>query len=144
MKCKICGRTGQLHILGIDLSGGDPKNDVCQACKLKQSLQEFKSLEELDQFESDYIDLEKQLKGTIQAMPEPLEVPKGFEGLALTPMSIYKHVQEVLAEIKIRKMEMLTEEDSELRLSYLRKKAVEEEAFEQASELQKQLDKLKK
>ncbi len=144
MKCKICGRTGQLHILGINLSGGNPRNDVCQACQLKESLRDFKSLEDLEMFEARYLSLEKSTKEIIQAMPEALQAPKGLEGLALTPMSVFKHIQEVLAEIKVRRMELLTDEDSEFRLNYLLKKAIEEEDFEQADKLQRQLDDLKK
>jgi hypothetical protein len=69
------------------------------------------------------------------------DVPESLQQFAFTPLSTYKTVQVILAELKSLRMEALTAEDSETRLKYELKKSLEAEDYNRSAEIR---DKLKK
>lgn len=62
----------------------------------------------------------------------------------MTPLSSYKSIQAVLADLRAQRMVALTDMDSEVRLEYELKKSLAAEDYAQSAEIRDKLNKKKK
>lgn len=136
MKCSLCGKTGES--ISIFHNPDTGKTDqICQSCMITMQSQSIKDLDEADRMLAEYEELSQRMESLIQSTP-PEHMPEPMPG-AFTPMSMFKGIQAAIADLKSRRMELLTQEGGEFRLRYELKKALAEEDYEKAEELRKKL-----
>lgn len=146
-QCAVCGRTDLQLTITINASTMTKKN-ICSVClnnggpsgKTKKKV----DLKQLDKQIADYEDLAKKYEEMIREMPEMPELPAGLERFAMTPLSSYKSIQAVLADLRAQRMAALTDMDSEVRLEYELKKSLAVEDYAQSAEIRDKLNKKKK
>jgi protein-arginine kinase activator protein McsA len=143
-QCSICGRTDLPLTITIN-ANTMTKRTICSVClhnggpsgKKKKKV----DLKQLDKEIANYEDLAKKYEEMIKEIPEMPELPAGLEQFAMTPLSGYKSIQAVLADLRAQRMAAMTEMDSEVRLEYELKKSLAAEDYAQSAEIR---DKLKK
>lgn len=136
MKCSLCGKEDQPISIFHNAETGKT-DEICQSCLAVMESQKIKDLAEADRMLQEYEELSQSLESLLKMNPKtdgPASVPGAF-----TPMSMFKGLQTAIAELKSRRMELLTQEDGEFRLRYELKRAVEAEDFEKAEEIRKKL-----
>ena len=136
MKCTFCGKDNQpVSIFHNQDTGKSDK--ICASCMAVMESQQVKDLEEADRMLEEYQELSKSLESLIQKSPQ-IDGAESIPG-AFTPLSMFKGIQTAIAELKSRRMELLTKEDGAFRLRYELKRAIEEEDYEKAEEIRKKL-----
>ncbi|HHS95709.1 MAG TPA: hypothetical protein ENJ45_03900 [Phaeodactylibacter sp.] len=115
---------------------------VCQSCMAASDLGDEPNLDEIDEMLEAYRELEKKIEDFIEEHPEPIKVPEELKPFAFTPISMYKSLQAVVADLKIKRIDLITKEDSKARLEYSLKKALQDEDFEKAERLKDKLSTL--
>ncbi|MFN0035523.1 MAG: hypothetical protein ACKVUS_10675 [Saprospiraceae bacterium] len=138
MKCSNCGQEGQTLTTYINAATGQASY-ICSKCQAAQAASEVSTPEELDEMISEYEELAEKAERIIKAQPEMPEIPQGLASLAFTPLSLYEGIQSALAELKTRRMELITRASSEERLKYELKKALEEEDYEKSARIRDEL-----
>ncbi len=138
MKCTQCGQRG-LGIAAFANTAGGKTDYKCDRCMAKNQAQSIKSVREIDELIAQYEKLDKTLEDIIKQLPQPLDIPKGLGGFAMSPMSSYKSVQIFLAELRPRRMELLAEVENESRLQYELEKALKDEDYDKAAEIRAKL-----
>lgn len=136
-KCSRCMQPIQgMASLTLVASPGQGATRICGRCAADDHAKSLTSIEEADDFIEDTMQSIASLEKIIAKLPEMPAVPEGLEG-AMTPLTVYRTMQLHLAAFKSRRMEMLTEADSEVRLAYEIKKAIEAEDYELAQQLKR-------
>lgn len=140
MKCSVCGRTDVMLLTGINEQ--TRQSDVtCLICQMRNALRDGSNLCVLDKQIEELEEMSGRLERLINLAPKMPDVPESLQQFAFTPLSTYKTVQAILAELRSLRMEALTDEDSETRLKYELKKSLEAEDYNRSAEIR---DKLKK
>jgi protein-arginine kinase activator protein McsA len=134
MNCTTCGEKAEGMIIKLDMSTMTPSY-ICGKCMAKESNSQQNSLEDIDRQINEYEKLSLKYEELIQKMPLMPEIPKGLESFAMTPLTQYKSLQYHLAEAKARRLQLLTEKDSDARLEYELKKSLEEEDYEKSAQI---------
>ena len=148
MKCTTCGRSDLTLVTCIDASTMKMKR-VCPVCIQKGhpgEQQRKPTLKELDERIAEYEAIALKAEAFIKDCPEMPELPPALAHLAkiaFTPMSHYKALQAVLAELKSQRMETLTNMDSDIRLQYELKKALAAEDYKQSAIIRDKIAQLK-
>ena len=142
MKCSICNKEAELIVPYINAETNETQN-ICMNCMSKHSIKQTKSVEEIDKIIKEHEKLISDLEELIKKMPKKMEIPKGLEAYAFTPRKLYSSLQKTLAELKIQRLEKLTEAGSKVTLEYELKIAIENEEYEKASKIKKKLELLK-
>lgn len=114
---------------------------TCLICRMRDALRNGSSLRELDEKIEELEEMSERLERLINLAPKMPDVPAALQQLAFTPLSTYKTIQAMLAELKGLRMEAITAEDSKTRLERELKKSLEAEDYERSAEIR---DKLKK
>lgn len=140
MKCSICGRTDTMLMTGIN-ELTQQSDLACLICQMRDALRDGDNLNVIDENIEKLEEMSGRLERLINLAPEMPNVPGGLQQFAFTPLSTYKTVQAILAELKGLRMEALTAEDSETRLKNELEKSLEAEDYERSAEIR---DKLKK
>jgi hypothetical protein len=146
-QCTRCGRTDLPLTTTIEARTMTTQK-ICSVCmasggasgKKKKKL----SLKRLDQEIAEYEDLARKYEQLIKDRPEMPKIPAGLESYAMTPLSNYKSIQAILADLRAQRMAAMTEMDSTVRLEYELKKSVEAEDYQQSAEIRDKLNKKKK
>ena len=136
MKCKICGETDNAGVTFLNATSGQA-DYVCLLCQVKEQAKGME-LEELNEQIESYEDLSVKYEELVKRVP-PMDETPGFLQ-AMTPLSMYKSIQNSLAAFKSRRMEILANMDNETRLKYQLKQALESEDYKKASEIRKKLE----
>lgn len=137
--CSICGQSLENSASPIEVFGESSEaRRRCAACLAKQHANSINSVEEADKSIDELKDLVSRLDKLIDQNPKIPRVPLGLEGVALSPLSVFRTLLTHLAETQSRRQEILTEDGSDARLAYEIKKAVAEEDYERAAELKRQ------
>jgi len=140
MKCSICGRTDAMLLTSI--TEQTRQSDVtCLICQVRDALRDGGNLSVFDEKIEKLEEMSGRLERLINLAPKIPDVPGGLQQFAFTPLSTYKTVQAILAELKGLRMEALTAEDSETRLKHALEKSLEAEDYERSAEIR---DKLRK
>ena len=108
---------------------------ICPKCQALDATDDLKSPDEMDKAIAELEAISKNLESIISRMPEMPDVPKGLESFAFTPLSMYKSVQESLAALRTRRVELMTRQGSTERLNYELRQAVERGDFEEAAKI---------
>lgn len=138
MKCSQCGQEG--HTLTTFVNASSMKASfICARCQAEASAKHITDWQELDRIIGEFEGLAASIEQMIKLHPEMPEVPEALASLAFTPLSMYQDLQTSLAVYKIRRMELMTLADSDERLEYELKKAIEEENYERSAEIRDQL-----
>ncbi len=142
-QCSNCGRTDLS--LTITFNASTMKRlQMCTVCLHNVGpggvSKRKESLKELDESIATYEDLSQKYESLIKEMPEMPELPDVLEKYAMTPMSAYKSIQAMLAELKSKRMKLMTEMDSEVRLNYELKKSLAQEDYEKSAEIRDKLN----
>ncbi len=140
--CTSCGRNDlNLNII-VNASLGKAEY-LCAVCLSKNhNKSQIRKIEEIDR------DIEKtekmvtDMEEIISAYDMP-SVPEGLEKFAMTPLSLYKSFQSILANLKFERMEILSNMETEEKLNIQLKHAIENQDFEKATTFRDQLNKLK-
>ena len=138
MKCKICGKENQAGAVFIHAETKS-SDYVCLSCQLKSEMADVKGLKEIDaniKMMEDVVDKFKTIVEEVGSMEG--EYPP--ELMAFSPLSFYKIAEQSLADLKIRRMELLLKEDKTTRLKYELQQAIEKEDFEKAAQIKAQLE----
>jgi hypothetical protein len=109
---------------------------VCPVCIQKGHPSERKkqpTLAELDASIAEYEAVALKAESFIKDFPEMPDLPPALAQIAFTPMSHYKALQAVLAELKSQRMEVLTNMESQSRLQYELKKSLAAEDYKQSA-----------
>jgi len=114
-------------------------NLTCMICQMRESLPAREDLSTFDKKIEELEAMSLQFEGLIRLMPEMPKLPDGIEQFAFTPLSAYKTIQHMLAEMKCLRMEALITDDSKVRLDYELKKSLETEDYEQSAEIRDRL-----
>ena len=138
MKCSICNKEGGMLVPHVNAETNKSQN-ICTDCLAKQSSQQAKSVEEIDNTIIEYEELLSKTEELIKLMPKEMAVPEGLENIAFTPMSMYNSLQKAVAELKTQRLKKLTEAGSEKALEYELKVAIENEEYEKAAEIKKMI-----
>jgi hypothetical protein len=137
--CSICGQSLENSASPIEVfSETGESRRRCASCLAKEHANSITTVEEADKSIDSLKDLVARLDKLIEQNPEMPSVSPGLEGIALTPLSVFRTLLFHLAETQSRRQEILTEDGSDARLAYEIKKAVAEEDYERAAELKRQ------
>jgi hypothetical protein len=147
-QCSICGRTDLPLTITIDASIMK-KRTICSVCMHNggpsgQAKKKKTSLKQLDKEIAQYEKLSKDLEEMIKAHPDMPDLPEAIARYAMTPMSNYKSVQAVLADLRAQRMAAMTDIDSETRLEYELKKSLAAEDYAESAVIRDKLNKKKK
>lgn len=142
-QCSNCGRTDlpltitinaatmkKLTMCSVCMYNGGPSGESKRKVNLKQ----------LDKDIADYEKLAKQYEKLIQDTPEMPELPSAILKYAMTPLSNYKSIQAILAELRSQRMVALTNMESETRLKYELKKSIDAEDYTQSAAIRDKLN----
>jgi hypothetical protein len=116
-------------------------NLTCMICQLRESMRSGEDLSTFDKKIAELEEMSRQFEGLIRLMPEIPKLPEDIEHFAFTPLSAYKTIQHMLAEMKCLRMETLIDYDSKVRLDYELKKSLEAEDYRQSAEIRNRLKK---
>ena len=142
-QCSNCGRTDIPLTITIN-AATMKKMTICSVCMYNggpsgQSKRKS-SLKQLDKDIADYEKLAKQYEKLIQETPETPELPSAISKYAMTPLSNYKSIQAILAELRSQRMAALTNMESETRLKYELKKSIDAEDYAQSATIRDKLN----
>lgn len=142
--CSGCGRSDlQLNIM-VNMS--QSKTDYLCAVCLSRSRNEEQEDDEtkLEELETSIKKTKKMIKRLEKDLPKMKmdEYPPEIEMFAITPMSMYKSFQAMLAEYKVQKMKILTRMDNPSKLKMELKKALKNEDFELAAVLRDKIERM--
>lgn len=144
--CTRCGRSDLPLTIAIDAANLKVEK-VCPVCMNTSGAENrpptVKSVAELDEEIAEYEDLAKRYEAMIKQRPEPDNLPPDLARYSVTPMSSYRSIQAVLADLKAQRLQAMTTLESETRLEYELKKALEVEDYKRSAELRDQLSKLR-
>lgn len=144
--CSRCGRSDLPLTIAIDAVNLKVEK-VCPVCMKAGSAEnkhpKAKTVAELDKEIAEYEDQAKKYEALIKEQPKQDNLPDNLARYAVTPMSSYRSIQAVLADLKAQRMQAMTTLESETRLEYELKKALEVEDYKRSAELRDQLNKLK-
>jgi len=141
-RCTSCGRDDlNLNIL-VNAELGETQY-LCAVCISKNQNKAH---------ERKLVDIEKEITETEKMIANMEEIistvempsmPKELERFAVTPLSLYKSFQAILANLKSERMEILSGMDTIEKLNVLLERAIENEDFEQSAILRDKLSNLK-
>ena len=142
-QCSNCGRTDLPLTITIN-AATMKKLTICSVCMYNggpsgQSKRKV-NLKQLDKDIADYEKLAKQYEKLIQDTPEMPELPSAILKYAMTPLSNYKSIQAILAELRSQRMAALTNMESETRLKYELKKSIDAEDYTQSAAIRDKLN----
>jgi hypothetical protein len=127
-----------LPIVSMDSS---QSTTTCLVCQMHSSLGNKYGLKELDKQIEQLETLGAGLENIVKAMPVKSEPPAEMQQLAFSPLSAYKSIQTLLAELKSLRLKAVTNTDSEERLLYELKKSLEAENYEKSAQIRDELKK---
>lgn len=114
---------------------------ICGRCAAKLQAEEIKSLDDADKL---IAETEEQIELVERILSKFPEMPAAFGGLdsvAMTPMSIYRTLQNCLEACENRRLELFQAMDIGQRLRHELDKAVACQDFERAAKIKRQLEK---
>ena len=132
MKCSVCGQesTGLTTFVN---AATFKATYICAKCQAEEMAKHIEDPAEIDELIEEYEEMAKKIESIIQRRPEMPEVPPALAAFAMTPLSLYQGIKLSIAELKIRRMELMTAVDSDERLAYELKKSIEAENYEKAA-----------
>lgn len=146
-QCSVCGRTDLPLTFTIEAMTMDMRR-ICSVCMHNNGPsgeEEIEvSLEELDEDIAKYEEMAKMYEDAIKKSPESYDLPEDIEPYLITPMSAYKGIQAIIADLRSQRMKALTKMDSEVRLNYELEKALAAEDYALSAEIRDKLSKIKK
>jgi hypothetical protein len=113
---------------------------MCSRCAIEQHANKLQTVEEADRCIAETMEEIEAVERLLAKFPQMPAVPEGLQGIAMTPLSIYKTFQHYLAAFTSRRLELIQEMGSEARLRYELDKAIETEEYERAAEIKRQLN----
>jgi hypothetical protein len=145
--CSRCGRS-DLPLTITFNSATFESQKICSVC-MHNSGASGKSkrkvdVKKLDKEIAELEDLSKKYEELIKKQPEPDDLPPELARYAITPMSSYKSIQAMLADLRSQRMAAMTSMEDETRLNYELKKAVASEDYKKSAQLRDKLKKIKK
>jgi hypothetical protein len=146
-QCTVCGRTDLPLTITINASTMTKKT-ICSVCMRNggpsgQAKKKKVNLKQLDKEIAEYEKLAKKFEEMIKDRPEMPELPAALAQYAMTPMSNYKSIQAILADLRAQRMAAMTDMNSEVRLEYELKKSLAAEDYEQSAVIRDKLNKKK-
>ena len=141
-RCGECGGTVGPFTTYFNASTAET-HYVCNRCSAEGSASEITDLAEIDQhiaeIESNLLKMEPMLK---QSTRQDDDLPEALRQFVQTPMSVYKSMQDYLAALKTRRVELVRTTRNPEKLKYELDKLLSEENYEAAALLKKELDTL--
>lgn len=140
--CPNCGQERLLSPSVVTISVSSPSSPeiLCARCAAEQHAATLQSVEEADRLIADVTEKLETLEGMIAMSPQIPTVPSGLESLAMTPMNIYRMLQDHVTAFKVRRLELMTSMESDERLQIELKKAIDAEDYKLAAEIKRKLD----
>ena len=141
-RCSECGGTVGPFTTYFNASAAET-HYVCNRCSAEGSAAQFDDLAELDEHIAkvgrDLVEMEPLLKKSSRSN----DLPDGLAQFAHTPMTIYKSMQDYLAALKTRRIELLATTRNPEKLQYELDKLLSEEKYEEVAALKKEIDDLR-
>lgn len=139
MKCSICRREAKGLTTFVN-AANFKATYVCVRCQASNMVQDINDPKEIDTLLDEYREMSERMESVIEKHPEMPQLPPILAALAMTPISVYEGVQFVMAELKVRRMELMTQTDSKERLKYELEKALQAEDYERAALIRDKLN----
>ncbi len=141
--CARCGRS-DLQLTTTIEARTLKTEKICPVCMgnggARNDKPKQKSVAELDEEISSYEELAVSMEEIIKKSPDFEEnIDPELLKHVMTPQSSYRTIQAILADLKAQRMQAMASMDSEARLQYELKKAVEAEDFEKSAALRDRL-----
>ena len=140
-RCGKCGGTAKPFTMFANASTGESYS-LCINCMSSRTANYVDDLGELDELISQHEEMITGLESIIKERGK-MEISPEIEEFGFTPMSTYKMAQLTLASLKAKRLELLSNDKNEGRLQYELDKKIDEENYEEARAIQKELDELK-
>ena len=141
-RCTSCGRDDLNLNIMVNAQLGET-HYLCAVC-LSKNHNSAKG-RKLEDIEKEIVKTEKMIadmEEIISTYDMP-SMPEGLEKFAVTPLSLYKSFQAVLASLKSERMEILSSMETAEKLNLQLEKAIENQDFEKSAIIRDQLNKLK-
>ena len=142
-RCSECGGTVGPFTTYVNASTAET-HYVCNRCSAEESAASFTDLAEIDahiaEIESGLAKMEPMLK---QSNRKEDDLPAGLAQFVQTPMSMYKSMQDYLAALKTRRIELIGTTRNPEKLQYELDKLVSDENYEEAALLKKEMEDLR-
>jgi len=141
-RCTSCGRNDLNLSIMVNAELGETQF-VCAVCLSKnQNKTQNRTLEDVNK---EIVETEKMIADMeeIISTVEMPDLPDALEKFAVTPLSLYKSFQAILANLKSERMEILNSMDTETKLNVQLEIAIKNEDFEQSAIIRDKLNNLK-
>ncbi len=142
MKCSLCGEESEGMLTMFNIATMTP-TFLCSKCQAREAVKKIKTIKKVDAQIQEFEELAANYERMISQVPEMPDVPEALAAFAMTPLTAYKGVQYYLAELRARRMEIITQKDSVERLEYELKKSLESEDYEKSAQIRDALNKKK-
>ena len=144
-KCSICNK--QSDMLTIMVNDKTLEKDyVCSDCLSKDEFKDA-TMEEVEDNLNQFVEMAAKYEDMLRS-PEIQEmfssVPPELEAFAMTPNKAFKMISDSITSLKIRKMQLESQNPSVETLGKELDKAVKNEDFEKAAKLKQQISNLNK
>jgi hypothetical protein len=114
---------------------------LCAKCQASNDAGKYTDLKKLEEVIGLWEAQAKDTERLIRRLPAMPDVPSQLAPFAATPLTIFKAIQINLAELKARRMILITQQGSDERLNHELTQAIAAEDFERAAELRDLLKK---
>ncbi len=145
--CSRCGRSDLPLTITLNAATFESQK-ICSVCMQNSGAsgkgKRKVDVEKLDKEIAELEDLAKKYEELIKNQPQPDDLPPELARYAVTPMSSYKSIQAMLADLRSQRMAAMTSMEDETRLNYELKKAVASEDYKKSAQLRDKLKKIKK
>ena len=142
MECTICGKESGNFVIMVN-SDTRKTDYVCDECTSENEFKDL-SLKETEDLLAQYESLAKKFEGIFPYTAEmEKNLPPEVAAFAMTPTKVYKMTLDSIQKLKMRRMKLICQTPQDDFLEKELKKAIEEEDFEKADILKKQLSQLK-
>jgi hypothetical protein len=98
-------------------------------------------VDDADEFIAETEEQIKVMERIVSHFPQMPPAFAGIESVGMTPMSVYRTLQNCLAAYQSRRLELIQAMDSEQRLRFELDQAIKSQDYERAAEIKLQLDK---
>jgi protein-arginine kinase activator protein McsA len=134
MKCSNCGAENETLVTLINAQTRKTEF-ICGKCQSHDAVSMYKSVAELDVAILQYEKIGKDLEDLIATGIEMPEIPEGFEQFAHSPITAFRDIQLILAALRIKRVGLMTHQDSAQRLNYELNRAIEFGDYEKAAKI---------
>ncbi len=141
--CSRCGRDpapyGAVTLASAD--GAPPAEIICGRCAAERQAASIRSVDDADELIAETEEQIKIMERIVSQFPQMPPTFASIESVGMTPMSVYRTLQNCLAAYKSRRLELFQTMDREQRLRFELDNAIKAEEYERAAEIKLQLDK---